>query len=46
LVKVAGEGHTGALDCRTSRDVEVAFRSSSAKLLVSCGDIRSHTCGW
>jgi len=35
LVKVAGEGDTGALDRRTARDVEVAYRESSAKSLVS-----------
>jgi hypothetical protein len=39
LVKVAGEGHTSALDCGTSRDVEVAYHESSAKLLVNCKDI-------
>lgn len=46
LVKVAREGDTGALDCGTARDVEVAYHESSAKLLVSGGISRSHTCGW
>lgn len=46
LVKVARESNTGALDCGTAGDVEVAYHKLSAELLVSRKTSRSHTCGW